>query len=332
VVIRILLNVAVLLGVLFTGAGRVHAVLGVADDVPGQDVVVPIICEGHHNLSGGVPVFGSLNTVWAIANHTPSADELCFSGVCTPHDGGVGVVHATVTIFDRKSVHRLDTGECWSGNDVVSDDCQHLISSMSPDDVDSMEVTIGGITYFAGYVLYKQDAACEGGLQNRFTAWVYLNDIAKGFATGFNGISLENGAGPHMEETCNISSCSGSVAAVRASTLFPRFFILNADPDSFNWWIFLLGSNHSGRAISCILCDEEEHCFSGGVSVPFELNIVNVGGILPGGLFPGSALPKAGFATCSYGGSGSIFGWSYQRAVPVSCPVKLSVVHPIHRE
>lgn len=329
--IKGLLNVVALLCVFLIGAGKVHAVLGVADDVPGQDIVFPIICEGHHNPSGGGPIFGSLNTIWAIADHVPSAHELCPDGVCSPHDGGVGVVRATVTVFDRTSVHRFDTAECWSMNDLLSNDCQGLISSMSRRNQEAMEVTIGEITYFAGYVLYHQDAACSGGLQNRFTAWIYLNDIAKGFATGFNGISLENGASPHLQETCNTGSCNGGVV-VEAGILYPRYFLLNGDPDSINWWIFLVGSNLSGRGLSCFFCDEQEHCFSGGLDIPFELNIVDVAGIIPGGLFTSPSFPKAGFASCSFGEGGSIFGWSYQRAVPVSSPVKISVIHPIHRE
>lgn len=330
--IKRLLTLVALLGFLLIGIGKAHAVLGVADDVPGQDIVLPVICEGHHDPLGGSPIFGSLNTVWAIADHTPSADELCIDGICSPHDGGVGAVGAILTLFDRSSVHRFDSAECWSKNDVVSDDCQHLISSMSVQDQKTMEVTIGGITYFAGYVLYSQYAACAGRLQNRFTAWVYLNDVVRGFAAGFNGISLENGAGPHLEETCNSGSCSGSVVAVEASLLYPRYFILNSAPDSFNWWIFLVGSNLAGGGLSCFFCDEEEHCFSGGTSASFELNIINVADIIPGALFPGSKFPRAGFAICSVGGSGSVFGWSYQRAVPTSLPGKLSVVHPIHRE
>jgi hypothetical protein len=325
------LDIVALLGIFFIGTGTASAVLGVADDVPGQDIVIPIICEGHHNPSGGNPVFGSLNTVWAVADQSPSADELCPDGICLPHDGGVGVVSSTVTVFDRASVHRFDTTECWSRNDLISNDCQGLISSMSEQDREAMETTVGGITYFAGYVLYHQDAACSGGPRNRFTAWVYMNDVTRGFAAGFNGISLENGASPQLQETCNTASCNGGVP-VAADILYPRYFLLNGHPDSINWWIFLLGSNQSNRGLSCLFCDEHENCFSGGASIPFELNIINVSNILPAALFGSSSFPKAGFATCGFGGSRSIFGWSYQRAVPVSLPVRISVVHPIHRE
>lgn len=336
VTIRGLLTVLALLGAFFIDIGRAHAVVGVADDVLGQDIVFPIICEGHHDPSGGNPIFGSLNTLWAIADHAPFTDEVCLLGdsACTPQGGGVGVVHDSVTVFDSTSAHRLDTGECWTKNDIISNNCQSLISSMSTQDQEAMEVTIGGRTYFAGYVLYSQDETCVNGFQNRFAAWVYLNDIVKGFAAGFNGISLENGAGPQLEETCKGGSCSGDVVAVEASTVFPRYFLLNGDPDSFNWWIFLLGSNLSNRALSCVFCDEEEHCFSGGIGIPFELNIINVASIIPSALFPPLTFPKAGFASCDIGETGvsSLFGWSYQRAVPVSSPARISVVHPIHRE
>lgn len=373
--IRSLLTVVAMLSVFLFAIGTAYAVTGVADDVPGADIVIPIICEGHHDAGGGDPVFGSLNTVWAIADKSPSSETSCdiIDSVCVPHGGGVGAVFTDVFVKDSTSITRLDTSECWSPQDVISSDCQSLITLMSNSDQASMEVTVNGVTYFAGYVIYSQSDWCDD-FTNRFVSWVYLNDVTKGFATGFNGISIENGLfnpanNPNngLSESCNVGSCGGDEVGISARTVLPRYFILNNNADTFNWWIFLLGrnaynfgvSNVFTRKLACFICDEEENCFSKDILIPLELNIINVAGNLPGGLFPPTTFPKAGFAFCDVKESGflpgnavatsitgtmsfdddasddpevySLFGWAYQRAVPVSSPAKVSVVHPIHR-
>ncbi|MCX8029946.1 MAG: hypothetical protein N3A59_00005, partial [Thermodesulfovibrionales bacterium] len=58
------LVVVAMLSVLLFGMGTSYAVLGVADDVPGTDVVIPFMCEKG----------GSFNTLWAVGNIS-SADQ-----------------------------------------------------------------------------------------------------------------------------------------------------------------------------------------------------------------------------------------------------------------
>jgi len=367
--IRNLLAIVAMISVLIFGIGTAYAVTGVADDVPGQDVVFPIICEGTLNGSGQA-VFGSLNTIWAIADKGGSSDAECTiaDSVCDPKladpldKSGIGVVSTDVFVQDMTSVTRLDSSACWSIHDVVSGDCQSLINQMSASNRRAMLTTIGGVSYFAGYVVYSQNATCgEQSFQNRFLSWVYLQDVVKGFSAGFNGISGEDGFGPELGEDFDIG--------VSAHTVFPRYFILNSDPETFNWWIFLLGRNQYSfgpqanltRQLACFICDEHENCFSTNLDLPTELNIVDVGDVLPGALQ--GSFPEAGFAFCDIDEKGnlpgeankteiigtmsftddnegtentdpevySLFGWAYQRAIPVSSPAKISVVHPIHR-
>jgi hypothetical protein len=96
---RSLLIIVAMLSICLFGIGTAYAVTGVADDVPGQDVVFPIICEGTVNASGQ-PVFGSLNTIWAIADKGSEGDPTCTvaESVCDPRiadpndKSGIGVV------------------------------------------------------------------------------------------------------------------------------------------------------------------------------------------------------------------------------------------------
>lgn len=390
---RNLLAIVVMLSIFLFGIGTALAITGVEDAVPGQDVIIPIICEGNQPNVGGVPsgdpvgdpVFGSLNTIWAIAEKMASTCTMDQS-VCTPKnlDGTPklqvpGAIAAEVFVMDRFSRVRLDTNECWSKRDVISSDCQTLLGLMTSTDRDAMELTISGKTYFVGYVQYKQSANCaldvlEGA--NALLPWIYLNDITKGFASGMNGISMENGTGPELEELCLDGSCDGNFIGVTARSVYPRYFILNDNADSFNWWIFLLGrneyavegttglvpSNNIHRQLTCVFCDENEKCFSNNIPIPNELNIIDVKQYIPGGVYASGTYPKAGFALCDVDEVGyftgdptqtviagtlsfdsvdtpgntlpetySLFGYSYQRAVPTSVSANIAAIHTIHR-
>ncbi|OGW37417.1 MAG: hypothetical protein A2Y97_01785 [Nitrospirae bacterium RBG_13_39_12] len=335
---RNLFLVVAMFSIFLFGIGAAYAVTGVGDDVPGQDVVIPIICEGSQPNAPappfdpiGLPHFGTLTTIWAIAE-TSGPSCVSDDSVCTPRspsNSGVGVIRTGVVVLDKNSILRLDTTECWSKYDVVSDSCQNLVNQMAGVDRDAMEVMIGGVSYFVGYVVYGQQANCIQGTSpeeaNMLVPWVYLMDTASGFASGFNGVSLENGGGPQLEEMCADGSCDGSFIGVTAAEIYPRYFILNSDPETFNWWILLLGRNAYfpcdpitgyGRYLSCYVCNEAEVCASRNICIPDELNIINVGaGAIPGGLFgitvagvPIPNFPKAGFAHCFIDEAGLIAG------------------------
>jgi len=362
---RSLLMIVAMLSVLLLGIGAAYAVTGVDDPVPGQDVIIPIICEGFQpNDPGGNPVgdpvFGSMNTIWAIAEVSSDTCVLDAS-VCVPKDmagsyklGVPGVARANVYVFDRLSERKLDLSECWSKHDVISNQCTDMITAMTASDRDAMEVTINNIPYFVGYVTYGQSTACNpkypgvcisgdpgcsgagapqpvngpAFVKNRFASWVYLNDISKGFVTGFDGVSVENGIGPNgLTETCTDGSCTGNDIGVTARTIFPRYYILNSDPDTYTWWILLLGRNEYheeylqgnvpensiSRWLNCYFCDENENCQSNDIRIPYELNILNVKNYIPGSVWPtgwpiSDPAGKRGFAYCDINESGSFSG------------------------
>lgn len=328
------LILALMLSILLGAFGTAYAVTGVADDVPGESIIFPIICEGYqpNNSAGtpvGDPVFGSLNTVWAIAE-TKNPSCVSDDSVCTPHtpsQSGVGVVRASVVVYDKYSIPRWDSSECWSKSDVISDSCQLIVNQMDPAARDAMEVTIEGVSYFAGYIEYTTAARCTEFL-NSLVSWVYFNDIGKGFATGYNGISIENSIGPQLEELCIDGSCSGRYIGITASDLYPRYYIMNDNVDTWTWWIILAGRNEYAieadldqfgghatvpdnnitRKLWCYFCDETEKCQSNLVPIPYELNIINVKPYIPGGVYDASTWPKAGFARCTIAETGFFTG------------------------
>lgn len=311
---RILLGITAMLGVLFCGIGTVHAVPGVADNVPGQDIVVPLICGncGPDHICGDADDSSGLNTLIAIAE------------VGGPDKTSGASMHFDVR--SRESRTEFSGWHAWTPWSVEAFDCKTLTQNVGS----SMDVVVDGVHYNAGYVIFYQYSI---PVSNRFISWVYFVDLAKGFAAGFNGLSMENGVGPGLEED------AGGVP-VTASFFYPRYFINNNDPDSWTWWIFLAGTNQPGRTFSGNICNEEENCVDFGIAVPYELNVISVESI-PAltAVWPDPTRQRKGFAVLTLFGAGntegyySMFGWSYERATSVSLPItgNWDVVHPMHR-
>jgi len=251
----------------------------------------------------------------------------------------------------------------------------------------------GGKKYLAGYIILSQlsanDGYCAGPgapdsfyctstldclqfgietvcdkttLQNRFVGWEYLVDLQKGFASGFNAVSIEDGIGQNLGE-------DGGNAAITAATFWPRIYVHNALSQTWNWWIVLAGRNEyscggvapaPGRYLKGYVCSPEEVCPSFSIRIPKELNIIDMMTEMPQvSSIPG--WPKSAFAIANveetYSQSGklttiqgtmntevcseeaqpaySMFGWSYQRAQS-DTPIggfngSWDVVHPFHR-
>jgi hypothetical protein len=287
-----------MLSVLLFGIGTAHAVLGVNDDVPGTDLAFPIVCEKG----------GTLNTLYAVTNTS------IFSNSAALH------------IFDVNSNLILDTTIEWTAQDVVPGDCQTLIAAMSPTQQTAMEVTINGKTFYAGYVTMITPTFDNNVLISN----IYIVDIAKGFAAGFNGFDAEGA----LDEfnLCEFDITLFSDFCVTAFELFPRYAIFNADANTFNWWIIWEGANEPTRILDGVICNEEELCFSLTIPIPDELNFVNVADHLPAGLF--TAFPHNGYADFfidPYDPFISTFGWAYQRDVAGAGLPNVGVIHPIHR-
>jgi hypothetical protein len=235
------------------------------------------------------------------------------------------------------------------------------------DQVDMQITTSNGRTYFAGYIVVSQSSDPVSNFGNRFLPWVYLTDLPKGFASGLNGISAENGTGLFTQ-----LGEDGGNAPVTASSIYPRMFIMNDKADTWNWWILLLGRNaytqltlpSFDRELTCDVCNEDELCNSQNINIPDELNIINVRDYVSGLVLPACFgqvdCPIAGFARCTISEKGdtilyghveitgtanvplpglsptampwySLYGWSYQRAQESTATLSWDVMHEIHR-
>lgn len=354
------LILALMLSILILSFGTAYARLSANDPVPGQDVVIPIICQGELDSQNN-PVFGGLNTLIAIAE---MKDGSALSYPDTNY-----VVKAKMYVYNKESKLVYDSTRKWTKFDVVVDNCKDIVKGAPSNKRymmrEDMPLQSGGtIKLFTGYVVYEQTDASE--ITNRFIPWAYLVDLTKGFASGFNGVSAEDGLGNYFGE-------DGGNRPVTANQLFPRFFLLNDKDDTFNWWIILAGRNELGkinpiqynvtRFLDGDICNEEELCRSVHIPIPYELNLIDVYGLLgdeikTGCNFP--ANPCGGFGKLRVSEAGtmlmptvqplsiigtandglpivsdwpfySLYGWSYQREAATSAALSWDVIHEIHR-
>ncbi len=379
-----LLVVIAILSVLLVGVGSAYAVIGVNDEVPGQDLVIPFVC-GRTDLDST----NSLNTLYAIA-------EVKGGGPV-----GTNWVSTDRLLYNSRSITTIDFPTPFTAHDLLSFDCHTdfygngtTIPGQSVATLNDYTITVNGREYLAGYTVLRQNSAndgfctggtittqvisctansdcyAEGGItatcdkspQDRFIGWNYLVDLEKGFASGFDSISEEGGAGPNLGEV------AGS-APVTAATLYPRIYIHNALAETWNWWIILAGRNElncggvtpfPGRRLTGFICTIDEICNSFSIPIPDELNIVDLLTQVPQvSTIPG--YPKSGFAianvteTVSISGATftltgttntglcgnifpaySIYGYSYQRAQSDTPHGGFNgswdVVHPMHRD
>lgn len=367
--IRNVISVVAMLSILLFGIGTAHAVWGINDDVPQQDLVLPLICEKGSGL----------DTLFAIADKDNAA---CHYLATSPENGKFYVTCVDAYLWDYKSKFIIDFAYCWTLHDVVNDACRRIFEDVATDPTQAEMVLNNGKTYYVGYLELIQrnggdipffpGAACDTAPTNRFVGWQYLVDLTKGMASGFNAPGAENGLGELLGEQFDNSP-------IAVASFYPRFYFLNNKTETWNWWIYLFGQNELAeenwvlfanihRRLDGIICDEQENCYSLSIPIPWEVNVINVYPRLSADMrnknaFPGNPAGLGGFAMLDIIESGTItfpslsvtaFGtfnlrfilgieppfpyysahaWSYQRAQSNDGLPNLSwdVIHPQHR-
>jgi hypothetical protein len=249
------------------------AVLGVADDLPGRDLVLPFICDKENP--------SKLNTLWAIADTAGKS----------PLPGSTYSSRAFSMVYDKWGILRLDYLYTFTPYDVVTDNCANVVSMFSDDSKSSMEMTIDGTIYYVGYLTVS-------GMEDddRFVSWAHLYEPENGSIADYKPFQAEEGIDGAFSELGPFGAYP-----VTADELFPRYLILNDNPKTKNWWILLKGKSDSEyppyitahTRLEGNICNEEEMCISQAIPVPYRLNIINVENYLPPVL--GTEYPKAGF-------------------------------------
>ena len=343
--------VAAMLSVMFFGFGTAQALVGVPDDVPGTDILVPffyVSMAGHGNentLLTITDVEGPGGLPWGLEVDT--------------------ILHMRVYTIDSLRVY--DKLITLTPFDVYSDDMLRIImDDMSPAARAALEVG----THYAGYVIFFNNSY----LTDHLISNIYQVYLPAGMAAGYNGVSWEfdNAFDPGRQlgifgdEAFSANALytgkfllgTGAPAPTNADwfRLMSRYFVYDDVGESL--LMIWLEANLSGIPVPgmlhCYFFNEEEDVLSSNIPLVHELNIVNVRDILPGGLFNGYpwggwidiTTPDSTGAGWNYpvwdpvanawipldlGADRQWVGYSWQRAYGAAAEA-WEVIHPMHRD
>jgi len=316
-----------------------QALVGSPDDVPGQDAVVPFICD--RTLTSG------LNTLITFQDVRGGWDD---DGTGTAM---VGVYHFTVNTVESVTVHNANlTG---SPRSVISTDAFTILTAASSAARTSLEVTIDGGAYYAGYIYFNAltptaDSTNFNSVVGQFffvnlaagkaaSANIPMKEYALADATTDNARSIPvafinemvgDPAGTSDDSDAELFSPNAAINAIRLQAgnagigpatnfyLFPRVFV--ADATAANWWIFWSSANDlpTATTIHVNVYNETETAISTNIPLDSELEIVDSETYLPAGLWTG--YPYSGYVELDWATSTAalraqeFLGWSYLQA------------------
>jgi hypothetical protein len=287
----------IVLSVLVLTAMPIQALIGIEDDVPGYDVLVPFFFVS-------MPGHGHDNTLIVIT-------EVCRSPVTFLY----GICDARSVLQGNGS---MGTTRCG----VISTDALTLINQMSPVGREALSIDTDGDgvkDHYCGYmVLQNADAVTP---ENQVVAMVYQVNLPSGMAATVNipareldesGLITDAKLVDPVRRTEYFSANAlfraqqyiaqeAVIDDAQYARLMPRYFIQDEKGKTY-WFIW---TNQPGPLLHINWFDEEENSFSGNLSLAYELNIIDLAVNLPAGLH--ATFPKGGWAdiaTPSIGGGG----------------------------
>ena len=306
-----------------------QALIGMEDDVPGYDVLVPFFLVA-------MPGHGHDNTLIVIT-------EVCRS-----------TVNFQFIIFDASSTAIGNGSKGTTQCGVISTDALTLLNQMSQAGREALEIDLNGDgtnDHYCGYMVWRNS--------NRFTprnqviAMIYQVNLLAGLAAGTNIPAREFDESQLITDGKLIDLVRGTEyfsdnALYRAeqyiaqeaviddaqySRLMPRYFILDANSKTY-WFIW---TSHPGAFLHINWFDEEENIISGSLSLSYELNIIDVAAFVPNGLH--ATYPKGGWANITmpdimgfgFNGDREWVAYSYQMAVGPA-QMSYSILTHVHKE
>jgi hypothetical protein len=310
------------LAALMLGVVPAQALMGMPDDQPGADAIVPFICST--DLASGT----GLNTLIAFT-------ELGARETGSTLDRSLDFNWDLMTV---RSATIADGTLRGTGHAVVSTDAKTLVNEVASGDLSALQVVIDGTTFYAGYVYFQNNNIVAATSNSMIAAnnhivgqFLYVN-LAIGQAAGANIPMLEYNnridgnwntatamtTGTYLEEFSPDALASamslqvnGAVTTATAFGLYPRFYI-PASGDA-NWLINwqcqngISGTTPAANGLNTIhlnVYQADEQVRSTSVSWPNEVNILDVEAELPSGLF--ATYPKEGWFQFLWAGSGDL--------------------------
>jgi len=299
-----------------------QALIGMPDDAPGCDAVVPFICDIDLANPG-------LNTLIAFTD--------VLGGFTA---GGVNDFHYTIYTVRSDTVY--DDWIDGTPRDIVPMNAFEEVGKIAPAIRTQLEVDIDGDgvnDHYAGYIYFQRLV----NLVNTVVGQFYLVDLTSGLAACSNIPMKEWGNGivpaafnvQMIDQTLqNFGVELFSPNALRAAKdlqlglaaptnaavfgIWPRFYILNAN--AATWLMFWKSANTIPGILHIDFYDKDENMVSSNIPLDDELTILDIEPYLPIGLFPAATYPKEGFIDMVWATNTAalrrleILGWTYQQA------------------
>jgi len=297
------------LAALMLGVAPAQALMGMPDDQPGADAIVPFICSTDLTTGTG------LNTLVVFT------DVLANEAGLTTTDRSLDFDYDVMTVKSKTVADGRITG---TGHEVVSTDAKTLVNEVSDTLLPDLEVTIDGKTYYAGYLYFESNnvstlTTYEANFANNSTigSFYYVN-LAIGQAASANIPMLERNnripaaaqvfinTGTDLEEFSPDALAAAMTLQVDTTAagatffgLYPRFYIPSSG--DANWminWQCTQGTigtsvNAGLEEIHINVYRKDEQVRSTTIRWPNEVNILNVEDWLPSALF--ASFPKEGW-------------------------------------
>ncbi len=277
---------AVMAALMFSAAPS-QALLGMPDDVPGKDILLPFLAS--------MPGKGSLNTLLAV----------------TDVYGAIPSFHYTV--YTKKSETVFD--ENWKGTpfDIISTDALTIIGKMAPSEITKLETDLDGDgtkDTWVGYIYFE--GSFGQAKSNSTVAQMLFVDMPRGIATSTNATVIEyapDAVCPQMVHNKTLTNTDVELFSASALlsgksiqlspfcadaigfAFFPRYYVIN--PGGKTYLILWKSENTPGSQLHVWYFNADEKYVSSTIPIPDELNIIDLEYYLPLGLH--SAYPKEGW-------------------------------------
>ncbi len=310
-----------------------QALIGMPDDTPGTDAVVPFIAD----ISGTT----GLNTL------------IVFTDVAL-RDG----IDFHYTIYTTRSVTVYDDDMWGTPGDIVATDAFTEIGKMAPALKTMLEVDLDGDgvnDHYAGYIYYDNEVVIADF--NSVIGQVYFVDLNNGVAAATN-IPMKEWhnalatAAYQAQMTCATFEELFSPNALQGAQdlqkglaaptnavsfgLYPRFYI-QASGDA-TWLLFWKSANTIPGVLHLDFYDTNEVNVSSNIPLDDEFTILDLEPYLPLGLFPAATYPKEGWIDIEWLTNTAalrdleILGWVYQQATSSTGSLNWTVLFPMARD
>lgn len=311
-----------------------QALIGMPDDTPGTDAVVPFICD----ISGTT----GLNTL------------IVFTDV-----GLLDGIDFHYTIYTVRSETVYDDDMVGTPGDIVSTDGFTEVAKMAPAIRTQLEVDLDGDgvnDHYAGYIYYDNEVVATD--VNSVMGQFYLVDLANGVAAAANipmkeydtalataAFQAQMAPGAQFVELFSANAMQGAEdlqAGLAAPTdavafgIYPRFYI-QASGDA-TWLIFWKSANTIPGTLHVDIYDTEENDVSSNIPLDDELTILDIEPYLPVSIFPTTTYPKEGWLDLEWLTNTvalrnlEVLGWTYQQATSGSGDLNWTVLTPMVRD